>query len=187
MRQMIGRALLDLALGIKPQIFANLGAALVLIEHDDAVRAYIGIDQIEMQIGELLQGRAPVSPNLVFAAQRAGGRSRTPGSCPMSFRCPPNRAKERVPDRVNSRLRSIPGREWPNPLPRDAGFPWFPPFLSLEQIRSIILTYFGFVHARRRMWVTCLCGCEGGPRRVIPTHDSSTARPRVDAINGLGA
>ena len=52
MHQMIGRTLLDLALVIEPQIFANPGAAFVLVEHHDAVRADIGIDQLEVQIGQ---------------------------------------------------------------------------------------------------------------------------------------
>ena len=38
----------------------------------------------------------------------------------------------------------------------------------------------------RTMWVTALCGCEPSARRVIPLHDSSTERSRVDANPGLG-
>jgi hypothetical protein len=41
MREMIGRALPDLSPRIEPQIFADLRAALVLVKHDDAVRASI--------------------------------------------------------------------------------------------------------------------------------------------------
>lgn len=52
MRQVIGGALDDLALRVQPQIFADLGAPLVLVEHDDAVGTDIGIDQFEVQVGQ---------------------------------------------------------------------------------------------------------------------------------------
>src|SRR6266508_4239291 len=73
MRQMIGRTLPDLSLRIEPQIFADLCAALVLVKHDHAVRAHIGVDQIEMQAGQKLERLAPVHPQALLAAQRAAG------------------------------------------------------------------------------------------------------------------
>src|SRR3954452_22907272 len=73
MREMIGRTLPDLAVRIEPQIFADLRAAFVLVNHDDAVWADIGVDQIEMQVGQELERLAPVDPQIGLAAQRAAG------------------------------------------------------------------------------------------------------------------
>src|SRR2546430_5516588 len=73
MREMVRRTLPDLSLRIEPQIFADLRAALVLVKHDDAVRAHIGVDQVETQFGQKLQRFAPVHPKLVLAAERAAG------------------------------------------------------------------------------------------------------------------
>ena len=73
MRQMVRRTLPDLARRIEPQIFADLRAALVLVKHDDAVGAHIGVDQIEMQVGKQCKRLAPVHPQVRLAAQRAAG------------------------------------------------------------------------------------------------------------------
>ena len=71
MREMIGRTLPDLSLRIEPQIFADLRAALVLVKHDHAVRADIGVDQVEMQIRQELERSRPVFPQHRLATQRA--------------------------------------------------------------------------------------------------------------------
>src|SRR5437867_12537461 len=167
MRQMIGRTLPDLAPGIEPQIFTDLRAALVLVKHDDAVRAHIGVDQIEMQIGQKLKRLAPVHPQARLAAQRAAGFE-----------------AERL-DAVGGHFRvlgvqredafevvRVPGGD---PLPAERGeigrrvvlaLHGFLPFLPIcavqiarwalervsEQIRSIILTYMDLSIPRRRMW-----------------------------------
>ena len=73
MRQMVRRTLPDLARRIEPQIFADLRAALVLVKHDDAVGAHIGVDQIEAQVGQQRERLAPIRSKLVLAAQRAAG------------------------------------------------------------------------------------------------------------------
>src|SRR5256885_4095070 len=72
-REMVRQTLPDLSLRIEPQIFADLRAALVLVKHDDAVRAHIGVDQIKMQAGQKLKRLAPIRPKLVLAAERAAG------------------------------------------------------------------------------------------------------------------
>jgi len=68
MRQMVRRTLPDLARRIEPQIFADLRAALILVKHHHAVGVHIGVDQIEMQVGQQCKRLAPIRPQVLPAA-----------------------------------------------------------------------------------------------------------------------
>ena len=76
--QIIARTLADLARRIEPQIFANLRATLVGIEHDQAVGAGVEIDQLKMQIGQFRQGERPVLPDFAFSPQGPLGSNPRP-------------------------------------------------------------------------------------------------------------
>src|SRR5688572_22623112 len=68
MREVVGRALHDPALGIDSQVFANPAAALVRIKHHDAVGTDEQVDQLEVQIGYQLKRFSPICPQLGLAA-----------------------------------------------------------------------------------------------------------------------
>lgn len=169
---------------LSPQIFADLRASLILVEHHETVGADVGVDQFEMQLGYLFERRRPTGAQFALAAHRAAGVDARRRDV---FRC---RLAILGMERENARqIAGIPGR---GPVPPQPGlmhgivmrdFSWLAPGHN----KSILLTYMDLSMPMEGCGPPVLRGCGAAARRVLPSHDTSTASRRVDAPGGLGA